>query len=345
MKIGIVNTYVPFVYGGAEFLADSLKDKLIEYGHQATVIKIPFKWYPPQSIPEHMLACRLLEIQNVDKVIALKFPAYYVKHPNKVLWLLHQFRQVYDLWGTPYQDIPSTPEGLRIRNVIFQSDNQYLPEAKKIFTNSSVVSGRLKKFNGIDSEVLYPPLMEAEKYYCEKYENYIFYPSRITRGKRQHLAIESMKYTKSNVRLIVAGNPDLPAELEYIESIVKKNNLESKVEIIGRWISQKEKVDLFANALGCIYIPYDEDSYGYVSLEAYHSKKPVITCIDSGGTVDVVKDGSTGFVVPSEPRAIAAAMDKLYNDRELAKDMGVAGLERLGNMNISWDNIIKRLAE
>lgn len=345
MKIAIVTNCVPFIYGGAEFLADSLKDKLIEYGHKAQVIQVPFAWEPSSRVLEHILACRLLKIGNTDRVIALKFPAYYIEHDNKVLWLLHQFRQAYDLWDTPYQGIPSTPEGFKIREAIINSDNKYLSEVKKIYTNSKVVSNRLKKFNNIESEVLFPPLMESEKFYCSDYGDYIFYPSRISHSKRQYLAIESMKYTKSDVKLIIAGSPDSKSDLEYIVSLVEKNKLENKVKIIGNFISQEEKAEFFANSLGNIYIPFDEDSYGYVTLEAYHSKKPVISCTDSGGTDVVVKDGITGFMVEPEAKAIAEAMDKLYFDKKLAQKMGESGLENLFSLNITWDNVIERLTK
>ena len=93
----------------------------------------------------------------------MKFPAYYVKHPNKVLWILHQHRPAYDLWGTPFQDIPTTPEGIRIREIIINCDNKFLPESKKIFTNSKNVASRLKKFNNIDSTPLYHPPEGVDK--------------------------------------------------------------------------------------------------------------------------------------------------------------------------------------
>jgi glycosyltransferase involved in cell wall biosynthesis len=343
MKIAIVSTCVPFVWGGAEFLAESLKDKLVEFGNQAQIIRIPFRWYPPQEILEHMLACRLMRFENIDRVIGLKFPAYGVKHPDKVLWLLHQHRQAYDLWGTPYQDIPSTPEGLQIREAIIRSDNQYLGEVKKIYTNSAVVSQRLKKFNGFPSEVLFPPLMDENIFFCSEFGDYITCVSRVSRGKRQHLAVSAMKYTRSAVRLIIAGNPDTEDDMNEINAIIKKEHLGEKVKIIGHFISQAEKAQLLANSLACIYIPFDEDSYGYVSLEAYHSKKPVITCTDSGGTISVVKNGETGYVVPPTPEAIAEAMDRLFNDRAKTRRMGQAGLDNLLALNITWKNVIERL--
>ena len=348
MKIAIINNYVPFVYGGAEFLADSLLDKLREYGHEAIFVKIPFVWNPPQKILENILLNRLIQLNQdvyklkIDRVIALKFPVYYVQHPNKVLWLLHQFRQVYDLWGTPYGMEP-TPENLSIREAIIRADNLYLREAKRIYTNSKVVSGRLKRFNDIDSQVLYPPLMDSEKFHTGPYGDYIFYPSRIVSGKRQQDAIESMQYVKSGVRLVIAGHSESGEWLQRLEALVREKGLKQKVTILGRWISQEEKVELFANALGTIYIPYDEDSYGYVSLESYHACKPVITCTDSGGTLEVVEDGVTGYVVPPDHKAIAEAMDKLFTDKNNAQRMGTKGMDHLKSMGISWDNIIRCL--
>src|SRR5262249_41662906 len=154
MKIAVLNNCVPFLRGGAEHLADALVTKLAEHGHKALLVRIPFRWDPPEKILEHMLACRLMRLPEVDRAVALKFPAYCVPHPNKVLWLLHQFRQAYDLWGTRFGCLPDSSRGREIRDAIARADNSYLPEARRIFTNSTVTSGRLKKFNGLDSEVL-----------------------------------------------------------------------------------------------------------------------------------------------------------------------------------------------
>jgi glycosyltransferase involved in cell wall biosynthesis len=343
LRIAVLNSCLPFVRGGAEYLADALAAKLIEFGHQAAVIKIPFRWYPSEKVLDHILACQSMRLPNVDRAIGLKFPAYFVPHPNKVLWLLHQFRQAYDLWGTQYQDIPATPQGLRIREVIVQSDNNLLRHVPKIYTNSHVVSERLKRFNGIDSEVLYPPLLEPQRYQCSEYGDYVFYPSRITGGKRQYLVAESMKYVRSKVRLVIAGSPETPGDLARIESIVRENGLEGRIEVLPRFISEDEKVALFSRALGCVYTPYDEDSYGYVTLEAYQSRKPVVTCSDSGGTSILVQNQATGYVSEPSAQAIGQALDRLFQDKARARRMGEAGYERMQALGLSWDQVIDRL--
>jgi glycosyltransferase involved in cell wall biosynthesis len=347
-KIIIANAQVPFVYGGAEYLAEWLQKKIVEYGYKAELVKIPFKWYPPERIPEHILACRLLDLtqtlgDDIDVLIGLKFPAYHIKHPNKVLWLFHQFREVYDLWGTKYQGVPDTPEGRSAREIVIHSDNSFLKEARKIFTISKVVTERLRAYNGIDSTPLYPPLENPERFYCGEFSNYIFYPSRISTIKRQCLAIESMKFTGSRTQLIIAGTPDSPNYMKYLHELIEKNNLRGRVKVIGK-ISQDEKIKLFAEAVATLFIPYDED-YGFVTLESFYSRKPVITCADSGGPLEFVENGVNGYIVPPEPKAIASAIDEICSNKEKAKEMGKAGYDKLLSLNISWDNLIEVLIE
>ena len=98
MRILIATVRIPFMSGGAEVQTEGLLHALADAGHQAEIVAVPFKWYPSACILDHMLACRLLDLTEfsgvtVDRVIALKFPAYYIPHPNKVLWIIHQHRQ------------------------------------------------------------------------------------------------------------------------------------------------------------------------------------------------------------------------------------------------------------
>lgn len=348
MKIAIVNNMVPFLYGGAEFLADSLKKKLIESGYEAQVITYPFAWNPKEAILDSMMAVRMNVLDNVDQVIALKFPAYYIEHPNKKLWLLHQFRQAYDLHGTPYGMFDdNNPEDRAVHNSIINMDNMVLRSLEgRIFTNSHVVSERLKTYNDVDSEILYPPLMDASLYkITNEYGDYIFYPSRVNHSKRQYLAVEAMRYTKSKVRLILAGRGDIPSDEDYIFELIEKYNLQDKVTYINRFISEQEKVELFEAALAGIYIPYDEDSYGYVTLEGFQAGKAMISCTDAGGTDVVVKDGVTGYMTGSSPQELAEAMDRMYNQREKTIAMGMNGLPLLEELGITWENVIRRLTE
>jgi glycosyltransferase involved in cell wall biosynthesis len=340
MRIAILNNAVPFLQGGAEHLAAALVTRLREYGHQATLVRIPFRWDPPEKIVEQIVASRLFRLPNVERVIALKFPAYYVRHPHKVLWLLHQFRQAYDFWETDFQGLPDSPAGRQIRDAIIAADNAYLLEAKKIYTNSIVTGDRLRRFNGIESEVLLPPLLTDTVFACEHYGDYILCLGRINATKRQYLMVEALKHCRTEVRLVVAGSAESRADAEFIEDIIRQGNLGGRVTFINRYIADEEKVQLLSRALACAYIPYDEDSYGYVTLEACLSRKAVITCTDSGGIGTLVRHGESGFIVPAEAAALAAEMDRLYSDKSEAQRLGERGYEFGRGMNISWEHVI-----
>ena len=239
--------------------------------------------------------------------------------------------------------LATVSEFAKIRDAVVQADNALLPEAQRIYTNSAVVSSRLTRFNGIASEVLHPPLWDASGYRCDDAEGYIFCGGRISPGKRQHLLVEAMRHVRTNTRLIVAGSPDLPEHLDQLETLVRKHDLADRVTILGRWISEEEKHDLFARSLACAYIPYDEDSYGYVTLESFHSRKPVITCDDSGGVLELVEDDATGRVVPPDPTALAEAIDELAGDRPRTRRLGEAGHDRLVAAEITWDKVVGSL--
>jgi len=345
MKIILASCVAPFVEGGSTFIVDWLGEMIQAFGHEVDVLKLPFSSKGPEML-EQMLALRLIDVsQHGDRLIAIRTPSYLLRHPNKVLWFIHHHRGAYDLWGTKYQDLPNTPEGIRYRDSIINADNRAFSEARAIFCNSQVVADRLKKFNNVNSEVLYPPIIRPERFHSTQFGDYLVYVSRLTHHKRQWLAIEAMQYTKTPVKLIVAGVPD-PGSEAYVDqlwSLVEKWDLRSRVSIISRWISEDEKVALLADSLAALYMPFDEDSYGYPSLEAQHAGKPVLTTSDSGATRELIIDRENGILAAPSPEAIAAAMDELYANRQLAKRLGDAGPERIQHLNITWNRVIERL--
>ena len=335
----------PFVNGGGSLIADWLNEELKTRGYDSDFFKIPFtsEW---KQMPEQMLSLRLMDITRAcDLLITIRTPSYLLKHPNKVVWFIHHHRGAYDLWGTQHQDVPNTEDGLAFRNFLYESDRVGLYEAKKVFANSKIIANRLETFNGIKAPILLPPIKNPERFYCSDFDNYFFYPSRISFNKRQIEAVQSMAYVKSPVKLIIAGKPDSEEDGRNLNNMIADLYLGDKVIVKPFWIPEKEKEDLYANALGCVYIPMCEDSYGYVSLEAMHSKKPVITCRDSGGTLELIEDQVNGLVVPLNPHEIAKAMDSLYYDKNKTKKMGIAGHEKLKSMNLNWDHVIRQLVQ
>ncbi|MDQ1573013.1 MAG: hypothetical protein QOH44_572, partial [Actinomycetota bacterium] len=211
MKIAVANNMAPFIHGGAEELATNLVARLAARGHEVDLVRIPFKWEPYTVLPKQIAIGREMSLDQADKVIALKFPAYLIPHDHKTLWLLHQYRQAYDLYDAGYSNIPATPEGDRVREAIVRADNAAFEGSRKIFTNSPTTSARLSHFNSVSSEVLYPPLNDPELFRPEARDSYIFAGGRVNAMKRQELLIRALVHTPERVRLVIAGPPDSEA--------------------------------------------------------------------------------------------------------------------------------------
>ena len=339
----ITTTQVPFTTGGAEAHVEGLRRALVAAGYNAEVVALPFKWYPPSEIMRGALAWRLLDLgeangKPVDLVIGMKFPAYLVAHPRKVLWIIHQYRAAYNLWDTPFDDLSTYPDGAQVREWIRQADNRLIPEAKKVFANSKTVAERLRRYNKIESEPLYHPPPRAGSLRTGDQGDYIFYPSRLEPQKRQELLIEAAKFLKTPVKIIFAGGARDP---KHYESLVKQHGVGSSVCLRG-FVAESEMIELYAGALAVCYLPFDED-YGYVTLEGMLSGKPVVVASDGGGATEFIEHDSEGLVVEPEPRAIAAALDSLYADRARARALGERGREKLTSMNLSWEHVVESL--
>lgn len=346
LRILIATVSVPFVHGGAEIHAEGLCRALREAGHQAEIIAIPFKWYPPERILDQMLACRLLDLSEtvgvaVDRLIGLKFPAYLIPHPRKVIWLLHQHRQAYDLWQHPLNDLDRYANGDEVRAAIHRADCELIPQALHVFANSRNVAARLQTFCGLHAIPLYHPPRDAARFYTLAAEDFLYFPSRINPLKRQDLVLEALAQTRLPVRVCFSGSADEAAFERKCVALAQKNGCADRVQWWGS-VSEEKKRDLYARSLGVLFPPIDED-YGYITLEAMLAEKPVITCRDSGGPLEFVIDHQTGIVADPTPEALAAAMDSLWEDRERARQWGDAGRQRYGDLRIDWDHVVEKL--
>jgi glycosyltransferase involved in cell wall biosynthesis len=342
MKVAVVNNTVPFLRGGAEDLADGLVDELRRRGHSAELVRLPFAWATVGQVYDAMMAASLTRIAGVDLVIPIKFPAYLVPHHNKVTWLAHQFRQFYDLWDTDQRGYRDTPDVREVRDLVRRADTDSLLGCRR-FVISKVAQERLRHFNGLSSSVLAHPLRHPEQFTNRGTGDYLFAGGRINGMKRQLLAVEAMGHTTTDVRLVVAGECESAADRRALEQARETSPAADRIELVLRYISEDEKADLVNGCLGAVYLPYDEDSYGYVTLEAAHAAKALVTTTDSGGVLDLAHDRRTGLIVDPSPASLAAAFDELASDKSLAESMGRAAWERTRELEISWDHVIDRL--
>ncbi|AHK79778.1 glycosyl transferase [Ectothiorhodospira haloalkaliphila] len=347
MRVVVANTQIPFVSGGAESHADNLVQALRRGGHQAELVTLPFKWYPAEVLLDQILMARLVSLDEstgepVDRLIGLRFPAYLIPHPNKVLWVIHQYRTAYELWDHPdFGDLFQQIGARSVRDAIAQADRQYIPEARAVFANSANVASRMRHFCDVESKPLYHPPPHAEELYCKPAEGFLFFPSRVNAIKRQSLVIRALSHCKQDVKVFFAG----AFESTYIEKELKALSVELGVSHRVRWlgsITEMEKLDFYARCLGVVFPPYDED-YGYVTLEAMLASKPVVTTQDAGGPLEFVEHEVTGLVAEPEPVALAQSMDTLWSDFSRAARWGRDGREAYLSRGISWDHVVSTL--
>jgi glycosyltransferase involved in cell wall biosynthesis len=347
MRIAICHPQTPFSRGGGEYHTEGLAGGLRDAGHDVDILPIPFKWYPPSELVHQMALWRSLDLSEangmpIDMVIALKFPAYLVRHPRKVVWLIHQHRAAYELWDHPiYGDLAMHDDGPAVREMIWKGDRVALAEAQRIFTNSSNVRDRLRESLGLAAEPLYhrSPLTEALlETNAGEYGDYVLYPSRLEPLKRQALAVESMRRVRSGTRLLLVGTGSDEAMLRRL---IDRRGLGDRVSLEGTLSNQRLR-ELYLGALGVYYGPYDED-YGYVTLEGMAARRPVITLRDSGGPLEFVRDGENGFLAEPRTRAIAGAIDRLAESPERTEDMGRAGHKLIRDTVPEWPEVVNRI--
>jgi len=339
VKIIVTANIVPFMPGGADYHINGLADNLRLQGHSVELLRFPFRFSPEADVERMMNFCQGTDLRSpngvaVDKVISLQFPTYGVQHDDHSVWVMHQHRAAYELY-----DEATASEGLKtLRPKVAAYDTQVLANATRLFANSQRVADRLQTYNGLSAQALYHPPHDAERFYCAEPEPYIFYPSRLEGLKRQDLLIQAAVHLTTPVKILIGGDG---GQARRYEQLIQDLDVADTVRLIGRF-SEAEKLALYAKSLGVFFGPFDED-YGYITLEAMLSSKPVITCTDSGGPLEFVEHESTGFVVEPNPVAIAQRIDELYLDQGNAQAMGRAGRVAYADKGIAWKHVIEQL--
>ncbi|GAA4337645.1 glycosyltransferase family 4 protein [Variovorax defluvii] len=343
MKVLVVNNMAPFVSGGAEAMAEHLRHHLQVAGHEAEILRIPFQWEPATRIPSQMLMARAFELQNVDHVIALKFPAYLIPHPRKTMWLVHQYRQAYDLYDAGQTNLPPGELGEDIRQLIKNADDECFRQARRIFSISDVTQKRLAHYNGFDSQILRAPINDPEIFVDAPSEGYVFAGGRVNGAKRQHLLVEAMAHAAGNVRLVVGGPPDTEADAARLRAAVERLGLQDRVRLDLRFLSRQEYADYVNRSSAVASLPFDEESYSYVAMEGATAAKALISTTDSGGVLGLVKNGETGWVCEPSSEALAGAMSAACADPARARDLGRAAKARWEGFGINWQATVGTL--
>jgi glycosyltransferase involved in cell wall biosynthesis len=342
-RILVVTSDVPFVSGGHRIVAEELTKALQRRGHLAEMVRTPQNRFGRQFAA--YLANYLTDVgeggdgRPIDQVVSLRYPSYAVRHDKHVCWLNHRMREYYDLWPALKRRISkkgAVKESLR-RALIHRADRYFLTRnVTKLYAQSKTVAAGLLEFGNIPSEVLYPPPPERP-YRTDAYEPFVFAVSRLHPLKRVDLLVKAMAKVKSKeLRAVIAGTGE---EEENLRRLASELGVSARVDFVGR-IEDEILVSYYARCRGVFFAPFMED-YGFVTMEAFRSKKPVLTCLDSGGPAEIVSVGRSGYVLLPEPFQIAQQLDVWAENRDLAARMGANGEADI--RPFTWDACVERL--
>jgi glycosyltransferase involved in cell wall biosynthesis len=334
MRVAVCRPQVPFVRGGVEIFTDTLVDELRARGVEAEIVSLPWVAWPNDRLAMSTMMWRLVDLGPdmeipPDVVIATKFPSYLIKHPNKVVWLVHQLRAAYELHGTEFGQFTDSRNDRSIRRGIQDLDRTSLGEARKLFATSRNVAERLHRSTRLTAEVLPHPPQELP-YRCDGYGDFFLSVGRLDRSKRIDLLLQAAELDPALGVVVVGEGPERP-RLEALAN--------GRVRFAGH-VSEQELADLYATCRAVFYAPLDED-FGMVPYEAFRAAKPVVTTRDAGGPLEVVQDGRNGRVVEPNPAAIASALRELADDETVARSLGTAG--QAAAAAVTWDNAIAKL--
>ncbi|MGA7776637.1 MAG: glycosyltransferase family 4 protein [Paraburkholderia sp.] len=341
MKILVTANLVPFMHGGATYHIAGVVAALQRAGHEVELLRLPFRFSPEADIVRAMQHASSLDLVqpngvSIDQVISLQFPGYGVAHPDHRAWVMHQHRAVYELFDAAQ----ASPELVELRKQIIEFDNLSLGRAKAVFANSRRVAGRLRDYNGVAATPLYHPPAQVQAFRCDSALRYVFFPSRLETLKRQHLVVEAARFMRSDLKIVLAGDG---GQRTALAELIERHGVGDRVALIGH-ISEAEKYAFYARASAVVFPAFDED-YGYVTLEAMLSSKPVVTCTDSGGPLEFIRDGDAGWVEAPNAQALAERLDWIAAHPREATAAGERGREAYLRADISWDRVVDTLTQ
>ena len=330
------------VEGGHMVIARELVRALRDAGHDAEIIVTPQNRFGRQA--SAYVATWLTDVgtsdgRRIDQVISLRFPSYAVRHERHVCWLNHTMREYYDLWDRFSSTLGR--RGLlkeRIRRRAMHVADRYLltRNVTKLFVQSRTIQQRLAMWPELKSSVLYPPAPQRP-YRCDAYGDYFFMVSRLTPLKRADLLIEALGTPDgAGIRAVIAGDGE---DRPRLESLISSLDLRDRVTLLGR-IDDDQMLEHYARCRAVVFPPVQED-YGFVTVEAFASRKPVVTCRDSGGPAELVADGVNGFICEPTAAGLASALRQLIDDSGRAERLGVAAFE--SGVKLNWPETIRHL--
>jgi glycosyltransferase involved in cell wall biosynthesis len=372
VKIAIVApSQVPYVQGGAERLWRGLHRAIESEGHICELFNVPSPDGGFWEILDGYRKFHELNFGHFDILVTGKNPAWMIRHPNHYVYMLHPLRGVYDTYrlfhlpdevtshnlfvraiadscdgGIETDELFTMLAELReqcasldelalpsplLRKVIHRLDANALSAVRNVSAISRTVANRAEYFHGRKDIKAFHPVSEVRGKAAGVGSHYLAY-SRLDGAKRVDLIIEAYRKARVKRPLLIAGEGP---ERERLQDLSAG---ESKIKFLGR-VSDERLTQLISDAHAVVFTPLMED-YGYVTVEALSSGRPVITVSDSGGPTEFVVEGENGWIADPSPIELA----RCFTRAEAASDWKKMSKRCLASVSdVRWTPLIKEI--
>ena len=342
VRIAVVTSSPPMAEGGHMVIARELTRALREAGHDAHIIVTPQNRFGRQA--SAYLATWLTDVTSsegrpIDQVISLRYPSYAIRHRRHVCWLNHTMREYYDLWDT-FSATLSAKGRLkeRVRKTFIHAADRYLlTRLSRLFVQSRTVQQRIAivavgEFDGPVSAgaAARLPVRRLRRRVLLR----LAPDAAEARGPARARAGDARGQRRSPGDCGRGGRAGGARAARRASSASPIGSRSA-----GR-LTDDQLIAELATCRAVCFPPFQED-YGFVTVEAFAARKAVITCRDSGGPAELVKDGVNGFVCEPTPDAIGRAMRRLADDPALAERMGTAAFE--AGSKLTWPETVRQL--
>lgn len=383
MNIAVVGpSPAPYLVGGAEQFLWGLCGAINAHtAHHAELIKLPAREHSFWDLIHTYYDFYKLDLSHFDLVISTKYPSWMVRHRNRICYMLHTLRGLYDLYPSALGfDVPRTDA--LVNAVLDEMDthpntfdldtlfdklfvleqHQHLCDPAFFTFPGPLIRRIIHHMDGCaflqPGEQRYFAISQTvaarTDYLPRDARVQVVYPpssqSHLQHtGGQKHVFTVSRLDAPKRIDLIVRAyahvQSDLPLYIAgtgpQLSQLQELASGDPRIHFLG-YVSDHEAAQYYADSLVVPYMTMQED-YGLVTLEAMMHRKPVITAVDAGGPMEFVEDGKNGFVVDPNPQALAQAIDALAADPARAARMGVKAFETV--KEIDWPHAVHALLD
>jgi glycosyltransferase involved in cell wall biosynthesis len=302
-----------------------------------------------------------LLLANASRFMAVAPIGKYVRIP-RLLYLGEPTRSLYEsrqkwpwlppdrpegFWKMPKYVIDYIQDAFRLKHFKTMAREEWhnIQAYNTVLANSLYSRESILKAYGINARVCYLGVdtgLFVDRH--QKKDNFIVGVGSFTPFKNIEFVIKALAFVKHpRPRLVWIGNFSLPQYLNEMKELAKSLAVDFEAK---EMVSDDDLIGILNRAAMMVYAPRLEP-FGFPPLEANACGLPVVA-VAEGGVRETVVDGINGLLVEPDEKAMASAIKRLWDDKNLAYTLGQNGRKLVAekwSLEASIDRIERRLEE